>query len=98
MSGANDATSGPCAPRLAMRPSNAAKISGAATALASVPSTMAAEELANAARSGRIWRQQYARVSLVDAFGKRVDSPMGVSRRELRVDGTEGARVVRRGG
>jgi hypothetical protein len=40
---------------------------------------MATDEAVNAARSGRIWRQQYAMVSLVDAFGKRVDSPMGVS-------------------
>ena len=38
--------------RCAMRPSRAAKISGAATALARVPSTMAAQLPANAARSG----------------------------------------------
>ena len=41
-----------------MRPSSAAKISGAATALARVPSTMAVQLPANAARSGRIWLQQ----------------------------------------
>ena len=41
-----------------MRPNSAAKISGAATALARVPSTMAVQLPANAARSGRIWRQQ----------------------------------------
>src|SRR5580692_325982 len=98
MSGAKDETDVPCSPRLAIRPSSAAKISGAATALAIVPSTMAPAEPANEARSGRIWRQQYARVSLVDAFGKRVGSPMGVSSWELRVDGTEGAPVVRGAG
>ena len=41
-----------------MRPNRAAKMSGAATALASVPSTMAAQLPANATRSGSIWLQQ----------------------------------------
>src|SRR6516164_9020641 len=75
MSGANELTLW-CGPWLAIRPSRSAKISGAATALASVPSTMAMALPVNAARSGSIWRQQYANVALVDAFGKRVRSPM----------------------
>jgi hypothetical protein len=54
-------------------------MSGAQTALASVPSAMAAVAPVNAARSGRIWCQQYANVALFDAFGKRVGSPMGIS-------------------
>src|SRR5215471_5110197 len=72
--------------RVAIRPNNAAKISGAATALASVPRTMAAQLPANVARSGCIWRQQYARVALVDAFGNRVRSLMS----SLQVGGSSG--------
>ena len=41
-------------PRLAIRPNRVAKISGAATALASVPNTMAAALAPNAKRSGHI--------------------------------------------
>src|SRR5271170_4221072 len=67
-----------------MRLNSEAKISGAATALASVPSTMAVQAPVKAARSGCIWRQQYARVSLVEALGKRVRSPMGISRWEVK--------------
>ncbi len=43
-----------CAPVSAIRANRAAKINGAATALASVPATMAAALPAKAARSGRI--------------------------------------------
>ena len=77
------------------RPASEAKISGAATALASVPSTMAVQLPAKAARSGCIWRQQYASVALFDAFGKRVRSPMGISRWEGRSGSEQGAPVVR---
>src|ERR1700728_1179424 len=80
-----------------MRLNSEAKISGAATALASVPSTMAVQAPVKAARSGSIWRQQYARVSLVEALGKRVRSPMRISSGEVKRAGrgkwcTRGAR------
>src|SRR5271157_476790 len=84
-----------CGPMSAIRPSRAAKISGAATALASVPSTMAAQLPAKAARSGRIWRQQYSSVALFDAFGKRVRSPIGLSWWEGQVDGAHRGCAVR---
>src|ERR1700691_6477565 len=67
-----------------MRLNSDAKISGAATALARVPSTMAVQAPVKAARSGCIWRQQYARVSLVEALGKRVRSPMRISSWEVK--------------
>ncbi len=98
MSGANDETLGPWAPRLAIRPSRDAKIKGAATAFASVPSTMADAATVYWTRSGRIWRQQYARVAFVDAFGKRVGSPMEISRWEREVNGSGGAALLRREG
>ena len=82
-SGPKDCHNPSCEPSCDMRLKSAAKISGAATALARVPSTMAVQAPANAARSGCIWRQQYARVSLVEAFGKRVRSPMGFSSGEV---------------
>src|ERR1700689_5160118 len=63
-----------------MRLNSDAKISGAATALARVPSTIAVHATVKAARSGSIWRQQYARVSLVEVLGKRVRLPMGISK------------------
>ena len=82
-----------CGPRCDMRLNSAANRSGAATALASVPSTIAVQAPVKATRSGCMWRQQYASVSLVDALGKRVRSPMGISRWEVEAGGlrTSGA-------
>ncbi len=69
-----------------MRLNSAAKINGAATALARVPSTIAVQAPVKATRSGCIWRQQYASVSLVEALGKRVRSPMGISKWKRKVE------------
>ena len=58
ISGPNEAHENWCAPASAIRPRMAAKINGAATALARVPSVMAMQAIVYWTRSGCIWAQQ----------------------------------------
>ena len=58
MSGPKEAHENWCAPASAIRPRMAAKMRGAATALARVPSVMAMQATMYWTRSGRIWAQQ----------------------------------------